>query len=127
MKAVPQTTPNASEEVLIERRITFRNSTFGALKTFIRDHKRRTGQQLSNAAAVDIALRSFLAKHIHPSAVAEMARLSRAGAVQALQSIPQETADGAPPVAVVEPRTIIAADVQRPRRWIVKRTLGGAA
>ncbi|CDN87051.1 hypothetical protein BN948_01470 [Hydrogenophaga intermedia] len=50
----PSPTPNVSQEPLITRELTFRNSTFGALKTFMRQHKRRTGETLSNAAAVDM-------------------------------------------------------------------------
>lgn len=64
----PAPTPNVSQEALITRVLTFRNSTFGALKTFVRDHKRRTGEDLSNAAAVDMILRAHLARHIHPDA-----------------------------------------------------------
>lgn len=128
MQELPQTTtPNASEEVLIERKITFRNSTFGALKAFIRDHQRRTGQHLSNAAAVDIALRSYLARQLHPSAVAEMTRLSRPAAVQHLRALPQEVADAAPTVTSVAPRTVIVVDVQGARPWLATRDAGGAA
>lgn len=70
MKALTHSTaspcPNASQEVLIERAITFRASTFDALKNHMRDHERRTGLKLTNSAAVDLALRSFLAMSDHP-------------------------------------------------------------
>lgn len=73
MQELTQTpTPNISEETLITREIKFRNSTFGGLKTFMRDHRRRTGETLSNAAAVDMILRAHLARHIHPTAVKTM-------------------------------------------------------
>lgn len=83
-------TPNTSEEVLILREITFRNSTFGALKTFIRGHKRHTGETLSNAAAVDMILRAYLPREIHPDAVKTMHKLSRPQTVAYLRTLPQE-------------------------------------
>lgn len=58
--------PNTSQEVLIERGITFRTSTFDGLKNYMREHERRTGVKLTNAAAVDLAVRSFLALPVHP-------------------------------------------------------------
>jgi len=129
----PTPTPNASEEVLIERKITFRNSTFGALKVFIRGHQRRTGQHLSNAAAVDIFLRAYLAAHIHPDAVAEMTRLSRPDAVRHLTRLPKEVEnscsgpDAAPGVTSGTPRTTISVDMPRSRPLLAKQTPEGAA
>lgn len=66
--------PEAPGEILIIRTITFRNSTFGGLKHFIRAHQRKTGVLLTNAAAVDMILRAHLSRHLHPDAVAEMVR-----------------------------------------------------
>lgn len=98
-------TPNASEEVLISREVTFRNSTFGALKTFMREHKRCTGVTLSNAAALDMILRSFLAQHIHPDAVKTMVSLSRRGSERALQEAPeQDLGEQGQEVAAQSPR-----------------------
>jgi hypothetical protein len=77
-------------EVLIERTIQFRNSTFGGLKAFIRAHERRTGQKLTNAAAVDLLLRRELARCIHPEAVREMTRLSRTSGIDALHDAPDD-------------------------------------
>lgn len=99
-------TPNTSEEVLISREITFRNSTFGALKTFIRAHKRRTGETLSNAAAVDMILRAYLPRDIHPDAVKTMHRLSRPQTVAHLRTLPQEPLDE-PLVASAEVRPMV--------------------
>ena len=97
MQELPQTTtPNTSREPLIPREIAFRNSTFGALKTFMRDHKRRTGETLSNAAAVDMILRAHLARHIHPDAVKTMLSLSRPKTMAALQALPSEPLEGVP-------------------------------
>jgi hypothetical protein len=64
-------------EILIERTIMFRNSTFGGLKTFIRTHKRRTGETLTSAAAVDLLVRKALVREIHPDAVRLMQRVPR--------------------------------------------------
>ena len=81
------TTINTSEEVLIERKITFRNSTFGGLKTFIREHEHKTGERLTNAAAVDRILRAHLAYQINRRAAHEMMTLARPEGAQALQPI----------------------------------------
>lgn len=86
----PSSTPNVSQEPLITRELTFRNSTFGALKTFMRQHKRRTGETLSNAAAVDMILRAHLARHIHPDAVKTMVSLSHPASAHALQALETE-------------------------------------
>ena len=83
-------------EVLIERTITFRNSTFGALKTFIRAHKRSHGVVLTNAAAVDMIVREHLARIIHPDAVRTMLRASRPAALQRLKDLPQDDDTGVP-------------------------------
>lgn len=80
-------TPNASEEILIERKITFRNSTFGGLKTYIREHEHRTGERLTNAAAVDRLLRAQLVYAINRNAAHEMMTLAKPAGVQSLQSI----------------------------------------
>lgn len=69
MKDIPHT---PGEEVLIERKVTFRNSTFGGLKTYIREHEHRTGERLTNAAAVDRLLRVQLAYTINRRAAHEM-------------------------------------------------------
>ena len=53
-------TRNVSAEALIAREITFRRSTFDALKAFIQRNQRNTGQLLTNAAAVDRLLRRQL-------------------------------------------------------------------
>lgn len=97
MKALtPSPTPNVSQEPLITRELTFRNSTFGALKTFMRQHKRRTGETLSNAAAVDMILRAHLARHIHPDAVKTMHSLSSPATAHALRALETEDLDGSP-------------------------------
>lgn len=85
-----QTTSPAAdaEEALIHRKVTFRNSTYGGLKSFIRNHKRRTGIELSNSAAVDLLLRERLARELPPAAFGEVLKLSRPGALQALQATP---------------------------------------
>lgn len=80
-------TPNVSEEVLIVRSITFRNSTFGGLKTFIREHEYKTGERLTNAAAVDCLLRTQLAYTINRRAAHEMMTLARPTGALALRSI----------------------------------------
>lgn len=105
-------TPNTSEEVLISREITFRNSTFGALKTFIRGHKRRTGETLSNAAAVDMILRASLPRDIHPDAVKTMHRLSRPQTVAYLRTLPPEPLDE-PLAASAEVRAVVSPPAQR--------------
>lgn len=84
------TSPNVSQEVLIERAITFRNSTFGALKHFMRDQERRTGQKLTNSAAVDMALRSYLAKHVHPDVVKTMHQQTAPHTRDALRYLPED-------------------------------------
>lgn len=61
MNTVSSSTPN---EVLIERSVTFRRSTFDALKEYMRRHKERTGIALTNAAAIDRLLRAQLAEDI---------------------------------------------------------------
>ena len=90
------THPAEPGEALIERTITFRNSTFGGLKAYIRAHKRRTGIELTNSAAVDLLLRERLARELHPAVFGEVLKLSRPAALQALQAIPSDDADDAP-------------------------------
>lgn len=113
-------TPNTSEEVLISREITFRNSTFGALKTFIRAHKRRTGETLSNAAAVDMILRAYLATHIHQDAVKTMWSLARPQTLAALKAIPGEPVEEqqAAPVATPTPRPHVIKVAMPARRRV---------
>lgn len=121
MQELPQTTtPNASQEPLISREITFRNSTFGALKTFMRDHKRRTGETLSNAAAVDMILRAHLARHIHPDAVKTMMSLTRPKTLAALQALPKEPDEVAPAAHTDAPvrRATIINIAPRPRPFL---------
>lgn len=117
------TTPNASQEALITREITFRNSTFGALKTFMRDHKWRTGETLSNAAAVDMILRAHLARHIHQDAVKTMWRLAQPQTIAVLQALPREPEEESPvaPVATPTPRAasiINVGNLNRPRPFV---------
>lgn len=121
------TTPNTSEEVLINRNITFRNSTFGALKTYIREYRRKTGETLTNAAAVDMILRAHLAYHIRQEAVGTMLRMSRPEAAAHLRSLPvEEIEDAVAPVSAamaVMPRrqpSVIAmkVDAGKSRPWL---------
>lgn len=122
MQELPQTTtPNASQEPLISREITFRNSTFGALKTFMRDHKRRTGETLSNAAAVDMILRAHLVRHIHADAVKTMLSLTRPttmAVLRTLQSEPIEDASVCPSVAPTQRASAIIKIAPRPRPFV---------
>jgi hypothetical protein len=85
-----QTTGQASEkgEALIERKLTFRNSTYGGLKSFIRAYKRLTGLDLTNSAAIDYLLRERLARELHAGAFGALLKLSRPEALQVLQAIP---------------------------------------
>ncbi|VTU29847.1 hypothetical protein [Variovorax sp. PBL-E5] len=87
---IPPTTPNLSEEVLIVRSTTFRNSTFGGLKTYIREHEQKTGERLTNAAAVDRILRSHLVYQINRRAAHEMMTMARPSGAQALRFIDKE-------------------------------------
>ena len=84
---IPPTTPNVSEEILIVRSITFRNSTFGALKTYIREHEGKTGERLTNAAAVDRILRTHLVYAINRRGAHEMMTLARPSGALALHTI----------------------------------------
>jgi hypothetical protein len=108
--------PNTSQEVLIERAITFRNSTFGALKHFMRDHERRTGQKLTNSAAVDMALRSYLAKHVHPDVMKAMHQQTAPHTRDALRYLPEDARETPAPAAprVATSRPTIGVQV-RPR------------
>lgn len=45
---------------------------------------------LTNAAAVDLILRAYLSRHLHPDAVAEMTRGSCAESVKQLRELPHE-------------------------------------
>lgn len=97
-------TINTSEETLIERKITFRNSTFGGLKTFIREYEHKTGERLTSAAAVDQLLRAQLARCINRFAAHEMMTLARPTGALALQQKvdpPEDLAIGAAPRALV--------------------------
>ena len=87
MKDVPHT---PGEEILIERKITFRNSTFGGMKTYIREHEHRTGERLTNAAAVDRLLRAQLAYAINRRAAHEMMTLAHHGGADALKGVDNE-------------------------------------
>ncbi|CAA2105874.1 hypothetical protein [Variovorax paradoxus] len=75
------------EEILIERKITFRNSTFGGLKAYIREHAQRTGMRLTNAAAVDRLLRAQLVYALGRRAAHEMMTLATAVGADALGTI----------------------------------------
>lgn len=83
----PEQTPGSPGEALITRTVTVRNSTYGALKTFQREYRGRTGISLTNAAAIDMLLRERLARIIKPRAVQEMVRLSRPGGEVALLTV----------------------------------------
>lgn len=85
MQEVHTPTPNASEESLIERKITFRNSTFGGLKAYIREHEHKTGERLTNAAAVDRILRAHLAYQINRQAAHEMMTMATSSGAAALR------------------------------------------
>ncbi|KIQ37555.1 hypothetical protein RT97_00260 [Variovorax paradoxus] len=75
------------EEILIERKITFRNSTFGGLKTYIREHQQKTGERLTNASAVDRLLRAQLVYAINRRAAHEMMTLATPVGADALRSV----------------------------------------
>ncbi len=87
MQELQHTTPNTSKEVLIQRTITFRNSTFGGLKTYIREHEHKTGERLTNAAAVDRILRAHLPYQINRRAAHEMMTKATTSGAQALRAI----------------------------------------
>lgn len=97
------TAPEAPGEILINRTITFRNSTFGGLKHFIRTHQRKTGVLLTNAAAVDLILRAYLSRHLHPDAVAEMVRGARPESIRHLRELPHEDLGDSPADALEGP------------------------
>lgn len=109
-------TPNSSQEILIKREVTFRNSTFGALKTYIREHRRRTGETLTNAAALDMILRAHLSSHIHQDAVKTMLRLSQPQTLARLQVLPLDATDELPAPPAVLPREPIIKVVIPVRR-----------
>lgn len=114
--------PNASAEVLIDRAITFRNSTFGALKHFMRDHTRRTGQTLTNSAAVDMVLRAHLSRHLHRDVVAAMHRQTAPRSAEALRSLSDDCRDVAPltgPRPPVSSAARIGVDMNAPRRRVI--------
>ena len=85
-------TINTSEETLIERKITFRNSTFGGLKTYIREHEHKTGERLTNAAALDSILRAHLVYQINRRAAHEMMTTATPSGAQALRSVDDKEA-----------------------------------
>lgn len=89
------TTPTAADEMLIARTITFRNSTFGGLKAYIRDHEKKTGHRLTNAAAVDGILRAHLAYHLNRRATHEMMTMARPEGAAALQAMADKAEDAA--------------------------------
>lgn len=106
--------PEAPGEILINRTITFRNSTFGGLKHFIRAHQRKTDVLLTNAAAVDLILRAHLSRHLHPDAVAEMVRGARPESIRHLRELPHEDLGDAPADALEGPA--------RPAKIILRAT-----
>lgn len=116
-----KTLPNASNEVLIDRAITFRNSTFGALKHFMRDHTRRTGKTLTNSAAVDMVLREHLSRHLHRDVVAAMHRQTAPYSAEALRNLPEDCGDAASPVVRSPASSVarIAVDLNAPRRRVI--------
>jgi hypothetical protein len=76
----------SGDEILIERKITFRNSTFGGLKAYIREHAQKTGERLTNAAAVDRILRAYLVYQINRRGAHEMVTLAQPEGAAALQA-----------------------------------------
>lgn len=105
-------TTSTSEETIIERKIAFRNSTFGGLKTFIREHEHKTGERLTNAAAIDQLLRAQLARCINRFAAHEMMTLAKPTGALALQQKvdpPEDAEMGA------EPRASISVTPAAPR------------
>lgn len=52
--------PQVGGVPLIIRSISFRRSTFDALKEYMRQHERETGETLSNGAALDRIIRGQL-------------------------------------------------------------------
>lgn len=101
-----QTTQAISQdETTIERKLTFRNSTYGGLKAFIRAHKRRTGVELTNSAAVDLLLRERLARELHPAAFGEVLKLSRPSGLHALQAKPSGDPEDAPGTSLADSRS----------------------
>lgn len=130
--------PEAPGEILINRTITFRNSTFGGLKNYIRAHQRKTGVLLTNAAAVDLILRAHLSRHLHPEAVAEMVRGARPELIRHLRELPHEDLGDSPADALVGPARpskiilrpipreatkpatgrIIQVEVRKERQWL---------
>lgn len=83
-------------EPLRDRTIHFRDSTFRALKSFVVAHQRRTGEALTNSAAVDLLLRKQLVRELHPGAIRTMQALTRPGGVASLQAIPSGPDEDAP-------------------------------
>jgi hypothetical protein len=81
------------EEILIERKITFRNSTFGGLKTYIRECEQKTGERLTNAAAVDRILRAHLVYQINRRAAHEMMTQATSVGAAALQAKAERSED----------------------------------
>lgn len=144
-----QATPasEAPGEILINRTITFRNSTFGGLKTFIRAHQRKTGVVLTNAAAVDLILRAHLSRHLHPDAVAEMVRGAQPESIRHLRELPHEdfgdspteTLEGpvrAPKIILkATPRDstmaamgrVIQVEMRKDRQWLLGTSTANAA
>lgn len=88
-------TPDTGPEMLIARTITFRNSTFGGLKAYIRDHEKKTGHRLTNAAAVDGILRAHLAYHLSRGAAHEMMTMAKPEGAAALQPKADKAEDAA--------------------------------
>lgn len=84
-------------ETLITRSITFRNSTFGGLKSFIREYGHRTGKHLTNAAAVDLLVRAQLLVNLNRKALEQMLDLSTASASIALDAVVDKEGDVAEP------------------------------
>jgi len=116
-------TPAPQGEVMIERAVTFRNSTFGALKSFIRIHKRKHGALLSNAAAVDHILREWFLRNLPRDAVQTMLEDSRPASLRALHGMHQDDSEDPqeestrrqPSISMTIPRI----EFQGPRRPII--------
>lgn len=85
-------------ETLITRSITFRNSTFGGLKSFIREYGHKTGKHLTNAAAVDLLVRAQLLVNLNRNALGQMLDLSTVSASIALDAVVDKEGDVFEPV-----------------------------
>lgn len=98
------TSQPAAGELLIDRTISFRNSTFGAVKAYIRRHKKRTGIELTNSAALDLLLRDQLTRVLPFAACRELRTLTPPATFFALQAVPSGDSADAPEGAPEAPQ-----------------------